>query len=133
MPDDQIPPQNASTSAPLLCGDSTGGENDTQSAPEPGCTDVRVIADRFRWTGDGLGPAGAVILKQLKREGKIAIYERTRERDGKLEGYEVIKIRVKFSNGRYEAYPSANDFGPYARFVTTLARAEEVFREWTQP
>jgi hypothetical protein len=86
-----------------------------------------------------LGPSGAVILKQLKREGNIAIYKRTKESTGKVEGYEVIRIRLRtgrgFSAGKgtYEVYPSAKEFGPYARHVMTLERAEQIFRDWTQP
>jgi len=107
----------------------------TLSPPKAENTDVRPLATTIRWSGDGLrAPGAVVVLTQIRREGDIAIYKRTREQSGKLEGFEVIKVRVRsgkwFGSGPYEAYPSANDFGPYGLFVTTLARAEEVFARW---
>jgi len=90
------------------------------------------------WSGDGL-VNNPVTLKQIDRRGSVALYERIRQ-SGKAEGYEVIKIRVRkaalMPSGKWsedhEVYPSAKDFGPYGKFITTRGRAEEVFNQWVK-
>jgi len=103
---------------------------------------MKPLETTIRFTGDGLGH-NAVILNQIKREGDVAIYSRTRERIGKLEGYEVIVIRHRegktyqiagktITATEHEACPSANEFGPYGKFCIDLKRAEEIFNQWVK-
>jgi hypothetical protein len=128
-----IPLENAPDQIKTVLPHAPDGQSDIKG--HPGSRDNRVVIPlepTIRWKGDGLGDQGAVILRQIKREGNIAIYSRTKE--GGIEAYEVIKIRVRpartlfghHTPGR-EVYPSAKEFGHFGKFVTTLARAEEVF------
>jgi hypothetical protein len=95
--------------------------------------------------GDGLGPADAVVLTQVKRTmfdapHPAAIYERTKKRDGRKEGFEVFKIGVVKAGTpkpahhgggvveeSYETYPGANAFGFKAWHIWSLNAAEEKF------
>ena len=90
------------------------------------------------WTGDGLGAAGAVILKQVKREGMIAIYSRTpkNNRTNLKPTYEVIKIHRH--NGYElggqkiepaETYPGASQWGKAGWDCVNWDRALEKFNE----
>lgn len=57
------------------------------------------------------------VLRQLKRTGKVAMYERSK--GGRVYGFEVIKIKIApahtWPNGNttpeHEAYPCDNEFG----------------------
>ncbi len=97
------------------------------------------VKTEFRWTGDGFGNSCARIIKQLKRVGNIAIYERRVESNGNLDGYEVVKI------GRHngyvlggqridpaETYPGSSAGGRDAVYPSNLERAEQLFAEWVK-
>jgi hypothetical protein len=97
------------------------------------------IKTEFRWTGDGFGNAGARLFKQLKRVGDIALYERSVEKTGRNDGYEVIKVgrHNGYSLGGQfiepaETYPGASQFGKTASFISpgcqALKQAEMVFQ-----
>ena len=94
------------------------------------------IKTDFIWTGDGYGSSEARHIKQLKREGDIAIYERRSNKTGSLDGYEVIKISRHNGytlGGQYvapaETYPGASQFGKTAWNCSTLDRAEVRFNQ----
>lgn len=72
-----------------------------------------------RWTGDGFAQ-NPVLLTQVKRNAKVALYKRTFEKTGKFNGYEVFLIRVDPKGKRVfdtvleddeEKYPTAQQFG----------------------
>lgn len=95
----------------------------------------------FIWTGDGFGASRARRIRQLKRIGDIALYERTVQCDGRPDGFEVIKItrhngyEIGKGNKKQfieaaESYPGASQGGMNAVYPSTLARAEVVFAEW---
>ena len=97
------------------------------------------VKTKFRWTGDGFGNSCARIIKQLKRVGNIALYERRVEKDNALDGYEVVKI------GRHngyilggqtiepaETYPGSSAGGRDAVYPNRLDRAEQLFAEWVK-
>jgi hypothetical protein len=92
-----------------------------------------------RWTGDGFGDSSARIIKQLKREGDVAIYSRTVEKNGRFDGYEVVKI------GRHngyelggnqiapaETYPGSSAFGKTGFSFSSLTGAEAKFQEMVE-
>jgi len=92
------------------------------------------IKTDFVWTGDGFGASYARHFRQTKRVGDIAIYERTVEKTGRLDGYEVIKISRHNGytlGGQYvapaETYPGSKQFGKSAWSCVNLAHAEAVF------
>lgn len=94
------------------------------------------IKTEFRWTGDGFGNANARIIKQVKRIGDVALYERTVEANGRQDGYEVIKISRHngYTLGGQtvepaETYPGASQFGKSAWSVASLAAAEALFNQ----
>lgn len=79
-------------------------------------------------------------LKQLRREGDLAIFERRSPR-GAL-GFEVIRVRQypDYEIGQppvlvpaHEAYPSDSAFGKHGWSMNTLDRAEEKFDELKNP
>ena len=95
----------------------------------------------FVWTGDGFGASRARRIRQLKRVGDIALYERTVADGGRPDGYEVVKITRHngYSIGKgkkeqfiepAESYPGASQGGHNATYPSTLGRAEIVFAEW---
>ena len=95
------------------------------------------VKTEFRWTGDGFGDSNARNIKQLVREGDIAIYERTAEKTGHVDGYEVVKIgrHNGYTLGKQrvepaETYPGATAFGKQAFFVPTIERAKTMFKAW---
>lgn len=91
-----------------------------------------------KWSGDGFA-GDPVTLTQIKRNGKVALYGRSRHK--KQEGYElfVIKMRRKgdpLPGGAVEpddreVYPSANQFGISAWSIGSLKAAEKRFDELT--
>lgn len=92
------------------------------------------IKTEFRWTGDGFGNSYSRIIKQIKRVGDIAIYERRVEKSNTLDGYEVVKIGRHNGytlGGQYvapaETYPGASQFGKQAWSCLTLDQAEQCF------
>ena len=94
------------------------------------------IKTEFRWTGDGCGNACARLFKQIKRVGDLAIYERTVEKTGLNDGYEVIKIGRHNGytlGGQFvepaETYPGSSQFGKSAWLCLNLNRAEQLFNE----
>lgn len=94
------------------------------------------IKTDFVWTGDGYGAASARRIRQIKRVGDIAIYERTVAKSGRPDGYEVIKIsrHEGYELGGQkiepaETYPGASQFGKSAWSTNTLQRAEQIFAE----
>lgn len=95
------------------------------------------VKTEFRWTGDGFGASNARLIKQLKRVGDVAIYERRAESSGDLDGYEVVKIgrHNGYTLGKQqvepaETYPGAAAGGKQALYTTRLDRAEQIFNEW---
>ena len=94
------------------------------------------IKTEFRWTGDGFGNANARLIKQVKRVGDVAIYERTVENSGRQDGYEVIRIlrHNGYTLGGQtvapaETYPGATQFGKNAWSEATLKSAEVRFNQ----
>ena len=94
------------------------------------------IKTDFRWTGDGFGNANARLIKQLKRTGDIALYERTVEANGRQDGFEVIKVGRHNGytlGGQYvepaETYPGATQFGKSAWTAAGLKAAEALFNQ----
>jgi len=92
------------------------------------------IKTEFVWTGDGLGNSQSVTLRQLKREGDIAIYSRT-TKAGRI-SYEIIKIHRHNGytlGGQYvepsETYPGSSQWGKVGFDAMTLERAEEKFNQ----
>lgn len=100
-------------------------------------------------SGEGGFSAEPLTYKQVKREGLVAVYERSR--DGKVKDYEVIIIRVdpkgkvfKFPGGVVktldddkENYPSTGQWGKVAwscgSLDNALRRFERVQREALTP
>jgi hypothetical protein len=74
-------------------------------------------------------------FKQLKREGDVALYERTNKR-GKCDGYEAIYI-TKSKGGicygktiePYEVYPGDAMFGKNGYYCVTMEQAMGRFNE----
>lgn len=103
---------------------------------------MKILPINRRWTGDSFGDSYARIFKQLKRNDKVALYQRVIESSGNAEGYEVfhIKMRLKgqalpggvFEQEDREVYPSANSFGKTAWQIDDLARANICFDELTK-
>lgn len=98
--------------------------------------EYKPIKTDFVWTGDGFGASGARRIKQLKRVGDIALYERTVKSTGVNDGYEVIRITRHngYTLGKQkvepaETYPGASQFGKSAWSVWGLKRAELLFEE----
>jgi hypothetical protein len=94
------------------------------------------VKTEFRWTGDGYGNANARLIKQVKRVGDIAMYSRTTEKTGQIDGYEVVRISRHNGytlGGQYvapaETYPGSSQFGKSAWSCSTLDRAEALFAE----
>ena len=100
------------------------------------------IKTEFTWTGDGFGASCARQFKQLKREGDIALYERTVKSSGRQDGYEVIRVTrhngYTIGKGKKacfvepaETYPGASQFGKSAWSLPSngLAMAEALFAE----
>jgi hypothetical protein len=103
---------------------------------------MKLLKKEKVWTGDGLGAASAVLLKQVKRteinhKFPSAIYERIKINNNRAEGYEVFIIKtieagtpgpggIK-TKETYEQYPTADSFGRIAWSVGTLRRAEEIY------
>jgi hypothetical protein len=92
------------------------------------------IKTDFVWTGDGFGSASARHIKQVKREGDIAMYQRTVASTGVADGYEVIKINRHNGytlGGQYiapaETYPGASQFGKSGWSCVDLKQAEALF------
>jgi hypothetical protein len=83
------------------------------SEPEYSQENPRAIKTEFRYQGH--------VLRQLKRQGDVAIYERFGQVGTLLLGYEVVRIRVRephiFPNGTQipwaETYPQAEIWGTY--------------------
>lgn len=81
--------------------------------------------------------SGVHHFKQVKREGNVAIYSRSRP-DGHLIGYEVFKVKARpqerMPSGvlyeEREVYPNSEAFGTTARFCTTMRTAEARFKEF---
>lgn len=103
---------------------------------EPSWLKHKPIRTEFVWTGDGFGAAYARHFRQLKRVGDVAIYERTVEKTGRIDGYEVIKISRHNGytlGGQYvapaETYPGSSQFGKSAWSCVDLAHAEMVFNK----
>lgn len=81
---------------------------------------------------------GDMQFVQIKREGDVCIYKRSRE-DGNIFGYEVITLKqvkagTPLPGGNtveedYESYPGKSDFGKNSWFCTSLDRAEEYFHK----
>ena len=97
---------------------------------------LRKLPKSFHYTGDGWKD-NPRIMSEVKRTGNVAIYSRTIEKTGRIEAYEVVKIRVAKAEvvfGRQfpdrEVYPRANDFPTYGAFVMDLDRANEIFWKW---
>ena len=77
------------------------------------------------------------IYTQIKRNEKAAIYERTVQKTGRFDGYEVFRIFV-FLKGKKifkkvyaedtEHYPASSAFGKIAWYVTDLKKAEEILK-----
>ena len=94
------------------------------------------IKTEFRWTGDGFGNACARFIKQVKRVGDIALYERQIEKTGTVESYEVIRISRHNGytlGGQYvapaETYPGSSQFGKAGWSCPTLRVAEVLFAQ----
>lgn len=88
-----------------------------------------------RWTGDGFG-GNPRLIKQLKREGDVAIYSRTVDKTGRDDGYEVVKIGRHNGyelGGNFiipaETYPGASAFGKTGFSYSNLPAAELKFKE----
>jgi hypothetical protein len=92
------------------------------------------------WSGDGLGASGAVTLKQVIRNEKVAVYNRLKK--GHSEGFEVFIIGFALKGAPLpgggteaedrERYPTANTFGRTAWFVSgpgAEGRAIELFEK----
>lgn len=105
-------------------------QGDTPAPPDP--VPLRLA---FDWYGEGF-ERDPRVLEQVKRQGNIAIYRRTVKKTGTLEGYEVIRIRVRDRGfgGKpvppYEVYPRAPDFPRFGKYCVTLERAEHWFDLW---
>lgn len=94
------------------------------------------VKTEFRWTGDGFGNASARVIKQMKRVGDVAIYERIVEKTSTVDGYEVVRIGRHNGytlGGQYvapaETYPGSSQFGKSAWSCSTLERAETLFAQ----
>ena len=75
---------------------------------------------------------------QLKREGRVCIYEQVPD-GGEFKAYEVIIIKYRKERQLYgkvlpaqEAYPSDSDWGKLAWTFMSLEEAEERFTEKCQ-
>lgn len=96
---------------------------------------MKKLEKRFKCNYDKVGDN---IFTQIKREGKVAIYERSWP-DGGVRSYEVFIIKTvekgaPLPNGTkveetYESYPGSAQFGKTAFDCKTLDRAEERFLE----
>lgn len=90
---------------------------------------------------DGFG-ANRRIYTQVKRNKHVALYKRTIEASGRIEGYEVFAVAVKPKGTKVysavleddeEQYATASQFGVHdAAFVMTMDRAEEYFKQFTE-
>lgn len=94
------------------------------------------------WTGDGYG-SNPIVLTQIKRNNKVALYSRRAQSSKTIQGYElfIVKVRCKgqalpgggFEEEDREVYPSAQKFGKTAVFLApdlekALARFEQMSR-----
>lgn len=96
---------------------------------------MKKLEKRFTMNADKVGDN---IFTQIKREGKVAIYERSWP-DGPVKSYETFIIKTvekgtPLPNGKqveetYEAYPGAASFGRTAYDCKTLDQAEDRFVE----
>jgi hypothetical protein len=96
---------------------------------------MKKLEKRFTMNADKVGNN---IFTQVKREGNVAIYERSWP-DGPVKSYEVFIIKVvekgtPLPNGKkveetYESYPGAASFGRTAYDCKTLENAEDRFVE----
>lgn len=101
---------------------------------------MKILQTEIKWSGDGFG-ADYVLLKQVKRSDKAAIYERWQNKGAIYNGCEVFRIKMRHKGDKLpggvveaedrEVYPSANQFGISAWHVTR-ARAEVIFKELTE-
>ena len=81
---------------------------------------------------------GKMKFTQLRREGDVALYQRTRK-DGTTFGYEAFIVKTAKAGAKLpggavekedrERYPGAEAFGRYAYSCVTLESAEERFAE----
>ena len=102
---------------------------------------MKTLEPEIHWTGDGFGESNAITLKQVKREGRVCIYERFRK-CGTSDGYEVFTVKVVEAGApmpgggvvaeTYESYPRANSFGRTAWHIRGLVNAEKRFQELLQ-
>lgn len=96
---------------------------------------MKKLEKQFTMNADKVGDN---TFTQVKREGKVAIYKRTRP-DGEIKSYEVFIVKTvekgaPLPNGKtveetYESYPGSASFGKTAYDCKTLDRAEERFAE----
>lgn len=96
---------------------------------------MKKLENQFTMNADKVGDN---IFTQIKREGKVAIYKRSRL-NGEVKSYEVFIIKTvekgaPLPNGKtveetYESYPGAASFGKTAYDCKTLDSAEERFVE----
>lgn len=102
---------------------------------------MKELEKEKQWSGDGYG-ANFVMLRQVKRNERAAIYARHTEKGTRFDGYEVFEIKKRLKGqplpgGGCEAedrevYPSANSFGKSAKHVMDMKKAEFWFNEFTK-
>lgn len=90
------------------------------------------------WTGDGFGGNNPVILSQIKRTDKVALYSRRRQSSPTIEGFEVFLVKMRHKGDPLpggsveledrEVYPSSGMFGKIAFALgPNLEKAEKRF------
>lgn len=84
-------------------------------------------------------PKNKFLLRQIRREGVAAIYAQHQE-SGRVQGYEVIRIREGKEWSAFgktypaaEIYPSSEQWGTYGWTYSCLADAERRFRKLAGP
>lgn len=87
-----------------------------------------VLQTEFRSNADG---CGLHVFTQLKRNGNICLYRRTRVSDGTLHSFEVINSRAT-NSATTDSYPEASTFGTRGWSYKTEDAAEERFKKCVQ-
>jgi hypothetical protein len=99
---------------------------------------MKTLEKEIIWTGDGFGEANAITLRQVKREGRVCVYERIKK-NGTHDGYEVFTVKVVEAGApmpgggvvaeTYESYPRANSFGRTAWHLRGMPLVDQRFQE----
>lgn len=95
------------------------------------------LAIEFKGTRDQSGPAGAYHFKLVKREGQVALFEKSNpDHLSQTVLYEVVILKTvpekRWPDGRttpvHESMPSPEEWGVYGWSPASLERAEQIFK-----